>query len=305
MHVFITGGAGYIGRAVTRRLTTAGHSVVGLARTTEHESLLHALGAVGIRGDLREPDTYLAAAASADAIVHLAVPSGSDRAAASLMALQSLLQAARAGRTSQFVYTSVLFVLGDTPAGADEDTQPAPTVYAERAVFERQVLAAAGQRLTCAVVRPGMVYGGGEGGAVSELFRTAVAGAARYVGDGENRWSLVHRDDVASLFRHVVEKNGAGVFHATDGAPLRVKEVARRAAAATGGGSAAESMSRDEARQSLGAFADALCLDQPVDAPRSRALGWAPEWPPFEESAESAFAEFQIETAGLCRSSHV
>lgn len=302
MHVFMTGGAGYVGSAVTRALVAGGHTVSGLARTSNHEHRLRSLGAHAVPGDLGEPDAYETAAASAEAIIHLAAPRGADREAVGRVALDTLLRAAGSGRAAHFIYTSVLFVLGETAAGADEATPPSGPLYAERAALEREVLGASGSGLTTAVIRPGMVYGGGEGGTVSELFRTALTGRVQYIGDGRNRWSLVHRDDVASLFRLIVEEKGTGVFHATDGSPLRVHDVADRVAAEVDGCAGVESIPLDQVRPILGPFADALCLDQPVDSARSRALGWSPQWPSFNEGAARAFAEYQAESAAGGRS---
>lgn len=291
MQIFITGGAGYIGRAVSRTLVSAGHSVVGLARSASQLALLRSIGVRAIDGDLGRPEPYRSTAASADAIVHLAAPPGES----GRTAVDALLDAARSGRAHAFIYTSVLFVLGETRDGADERTIAANDAYADRAQLERKVLSAAGGRLAPVVIRPGMVYGGGEGGTVSEMFRSATEGVVTYVGSGENRWPLVHRDDVASLFQLVLETNASGIFHATDGLPLRVKEVAELAAATTG--ATVESVAREEARDTLGRFADALCLDQPVDSTRSRALGWSPAWTSFDRSVEAAFAEFVAESA--------
>ncbi len=40
------------------------------------------------------------------------------------------------------------------------------------------------------------------------------------MGDGENRWPLVHREDVGRLYRWVAESRGRGIFHAVVGTAL-------------------------------------------------------------------------------------
>ena len=106
-----------------------------------------------------------------------------------------------------------------------------------------------------AVIRPGMIWGDD-----AWLFNHPV-----YIGDGSNRWPLVHREDVAEVYRLVVETGARGVFHA-------VTEVRRaRDVFPSISGTPIE-----EARKKLGGFADALALDQNVRAPRALALGWKP-----------------------------
>jgi nucleoside-diphosphate-sugar epimerase len=258
MRIVITGGSGYVGGPVVRALA-AEHEVVALVRSEAKAAAVAALGALPLLADLTEVP-------EADVIVHLAP-----------VDVGPLL-----GR-GHLIYTSVLFVLGNV-ADADERTPPNPPPYAAaRREQEERVLAAGG-----AVIRPGMVYGGGNGGSVSELFRSAhEEGRAAYVGDGGNRWTLVHREDVAALFLHVVNERGSGVYHAVDEHPLTVAEVASAASLAAGRGGATVSLPLDEARQTLGAFADALCLDQVV-----RSTRWRTSRRSFLDEAENAFGEW-------------
>lgn len=302
MRVFITGGAGYVGGAVTNALVAAGHEVLGLARTHESAERLRNSGATPVPGDIRDPASFVGTAESCDAVVHLAQAQGPDRVAVDAAAVEAFLDAgSRGARLRAFVYTSVLFVLGDTAGvpAAEAHATHSPPYAAPRAELERRVLEGASGQLVCAVVRPGMVYGGGAGGSVSEMFRGAFEeGAASYVGGGENRWSLVHRDDAAELFRLVLERRVSGYFHAVDGRPLAARDVAAAASLAAGAGGRTSSWGVENARAVLGPFADALCLDQVAESSRARALGWAPVWEPFDASAGAAFAEWEREERG-------
>ena len=188
------------------------------------------------RGDLREPSSYRDAALAADAIVHAAVEDGPDRIDVDRVFVDTL-----AGPT--LVYTSVMFVLGNV----DDADENAPA-SGPRAEHERVVLDAGG-----AVIRPGMIHGDD-----AWLFTHPIV-----IGDGSNRWPLVHRDDVAELYRLVVEQRARGIFHA-------VTEVRRARDVFPN----VQPTSLEKAREQLGAFADALALDQNVRSERARALGW-------------------------------
>lgn len=238
MHIFLTGATGYVGAGIAAALIRARHDVTALVRSDTSAARVISYGITVHRGDLREPATYADAARAADAIVHAGVEGGADR-----MDVDRIFVDAVAG--PNLVYTSTLFVLGAVDGG-DESTPAA----GQRAEHERIVLDAGG-----AVIRPGMIWGV-EG---AFLFENPIV-----IGDGSNRWPLVHRDDVAELYRLVIEKRARGIFHA-------VTEVKRAADVFPG-----KNVPLDEARKELGGFADALALDQNVSAQRSFELGWQP-----------------------------
>jgi nucleoside-diphosphate-sugar epimerase len=293
MRVFITGGTGYIGSAIVAALLRAHHKVSSLSRSHESDTVLRRLGAEPVRGVLGEVGKIVPFIAQHDVLVHAAIDygllPGADREA-----LDAMLAAARQeGGPRALVYTSGVWVLGHAPAPTPEDApvDHPPAASAWRPAHERLVLDAATETLSTAVVRPGMVYGERRG-LVSPLFRSATKeGAASFVGDGANHWSLVHRDDLADLYRLVVEKQSRGVFHGVDGASPTVAEIARAASVAAGKG-AIRSVPLEEARKIMGPMADAFALDQFIIAPRSSELGWQPKTPPFVQSAGTAFREW-------------
>ena len=95
---------------------------------------------------------------------------------------------------------------------ADENTPVNPTpLVAHRMGLEQNLLACKRRHVRTVVIRPAVVYGRGGGSLLVELGQSARQfGAARYVGDGNSRWSLVDVDDLAQLYVLALEKAPSG-----------------------------------------------------------------------------------------------
>lgn len=294
MEIFVTGATGHVGEAVARRLADAGHRVTGLLRSAGKRDRLSERGIEPVYGDMTIPASYRPAAREHDALIHCAFREEGDSVGADRTALDALLDAARlGGRPGTVLYTSGCWVLGDTGGEvADEDApvdDPAEVV-GWRPRHEQIVLEAGEEEgLATAVIRPGLVYGGA-GSLTGRLFATAMEeGAAEVPGDGEQHWSFVHREDLADLYLRVLEEGASGIFHGVDGVPVPAREAARAASEAAGADGRIRTVDREEAREELGAVADALCMDQRLGARRAAGLGWGPERPCFPRAAEEAF----------------
>jgi nucleoside-diphosphate-sugar epimerase len=304
MRVFVTGATGYLGSAIVDALLEGGHEVSGLTSSDDKVAALEAKGVRAAVGGLEDPGSWRRSAVRADAVVHAAFDYGAeDPVALDRLAIDTLLSAAGEGSGSRvLVYTSGVWVLGET--GEREADESAATDHpfeltTWRPGHERTVLDAAGKgsgRLVSSVVRPGVLYGGRRGLMIPFFRSAAEEGAATYVGDGQNRMALVHKDDVGRLYRAVLELFAGGVFHAVDGSPMTMLDVARAASEAAGAEGKTRSVPLAEARGQLGKVADALCLDQVVSARRSNELlAWAPHYPSFREGAPAAYREWRGE----------
>jgi nucleoside-diphosphate-sugar epimerase len=282
MRVFLTGATGYIGAAVTEKLIAAGHHVAGLARSEASARALERLGAEAARGGLEDPPVISAAARAADAVIHLAFAPSADAPRLDRLAVDTILSAL-AGSGKPFLYTSGVWVMGNTGGHvADEATPVNPTaLVAWRPPHEQLVLNAKGVRGI--VIRPGMVYGRG-GGLVGRLFRPDECGVVHYIGTGENRWSFIHVDDLADLYVLALQAPAGSLYFAVAGPAVAISVVAQAAAH----GAPVEGIPLEVARQSMGEVADALALDCMVSARKAMAeLGWKPgARPVLEEFAQ-------------------
>lgn len=296
MRVFITGGTGYIGSAIVAELRRHGHEVSGLCRSDESARRLEEAGVQPVRGDLKQPSSFTAAAAGHDVWIHTAFEYSEQGVEADRTAIEGLVRAAGESEGGGVLtYTSGVWVLGDTgdvPADETASTEKAADIVAWRPEHERLVLDAGTDELVTAVVRPGVVYGGSRG-LVGRMFETAMErGAAEYIGTGTNRWSLVHREDLARLYHTIADGRAAGVFHGVDGEAPRVAEVAEALSEAAGADGRTAAVPLETARQKMGPVADALCLDQVVVTERSAELGWVPERSSILEAADEYFEEW-------------
>ena len=286
MKVLVTGATGYVGSAAAEALRRAGHGVVGLARSAESARKLEAAEYGVRRRDLAEPEGLAPALEDVDAVLHAAGAPGEVDAAAVSAMLRAL-----EGTGKPFVYVSGAWVLGSTgDRVADEDTPADPTpLVAWRPAVEREVLEAAGRGVRGVVVRAAMVYGRGRGIPASLVRSAQKKGVVRYVGDGSQRWSSVHVDDLAELLVPALDAAPGTLLHAAAGPVHAAREVAEAAAAPWG--ARVEAWPLDEARSVLGAFADALALDMQVSGERARRLlGWRPERPSIlEELTEGSY----------------
>jgi len=297
MKVFVTGGTGYIGSAVSLRLKKAGHDVQALVRDKDKASALQAAGVKLVQGDLGNPAGYAAAAYGAQAIVHCASDPGPQSVELDRKSIQNARELLHGRVGATFIYTSGIWVLGDTAGAVVDESRPTnpAKIAAWRPAHEQLTLELAKEGIRSVVVRPGVVYGGARGGIPASLFGTALKqGAAQIVGEGANHWPLVHVDDLAELYVRLVERAPAGsVFHATDASTRTVREIAEAASRAAGKDAKVTVVPLEKARSTMGPFADALALDQKVSSEKARTeLDWRPRHEDFVAEAPQLFAQW-------------
>jgi nucleoside-diphosphate-sugar epimerase len=275
MKIFVTGATGYIGSVVTEKLLAAGHTVAGLVRSDASAQKLSALGGEPVRGSLRDLAVIETAARASDAVIHLGMEFSADAPVLDRGVVEAIL--AGVGSTGKpFVYTSGVWVAGASKGRVMDETTPLnPTpLVAWRPAHENRVLQAGG-----IVIRPAMVYGR-TGGIIGGFVAAAKSGAVQFVGTGDNRWPLVHVDDLADLYVLALGAAPGSLYFASAGASIPVRQIAQLAARQA----RLDAVPIEEARKTMGPLADALVLDQLISARKAvEELGWAPKRKPLPQ----------------------
>lgn len=228
MHIFITGGSGFVGGHLIEALTAQGHRVSALARSDQSAARVHAYGAAPVRGDLARPPAE--ALRGADAVLHCAAHAEEwgTRAqffAANVEGTARMLAAARAAAVRRFIHigTEAAFFTGHDLVDIDE-TQPYPRrqryLYSEtKAEAERHVLAANGPDLVALSLRPRLVWGPRDATVLPALLRMARAGSFAWIEGGRARTSTTHVHNLVHAVTLALHRGrpGSAYFVADDG----------------------------------------------------------------------------------------
>ncbi len=296
MKVFITGATGYIGFNVAMAYRRAGHEVWGLTRSEEKARVLARHEIRPVVGSMQELDGWGAAAKGCTVLVHAAVDYQTDPFALDKQTVEFLLSFAKQGpQPKTLIYTSGVWVYGNTQGTRVDETTPLnpPKMVARRPATEQLVLKAGDVRGL--VIRPGCVYGY-QGGLTGMWFAGAVQEKSlSAVGDGGNRWTMVHADDLADAYLRAGESGFSGeVFNITDRSRGSVGEMLAAVARVTGYAGKITFIPVAEAAKSMGDFAECLALDQHVDARKAlRLLGWQPKHGGFADDVDTHFMSWK------------
>jgi len=249
MRSLVTGGGGFLGGAIVRRLLTLGDEVRALQRGDYPE--LDALGVECIRGDIADLATVERAVAGCDRVFHVAakVEMWGPKPPfylANVVGTRNVLDAMRRHGVGRLIFTSSPSVVhaGADIEGADESL-PYPDRYEAaypetKAESERMVLAADGPDLATVALRPHLIWGPGDRTLVPSIVDRARKGQLRLVGDGSNLIDTVYIDNVVDAHIAAAERLGAGspcsgrTYFISNDDPRPVKEIVNAFVAAAG-----------------------------------------------------------------------
>ena len=218
MHTaLVTGGGGFIGSAIARRLLRDGIRVTVLGRN--RYPALSAAGATCLRGDIRDPTCVEQACAGQDVVFHVAAKAGiwgpwAEYASINVDGTANVIRACRRNRVRILVHTSTPSVVFDRRSleGVDESIPYARRTLchyaASKIIAEKLVLAASGPDLKTTALRPHLVWGPGDTNLIPRLLERGRAGTLKMVGDGKNLVDIAYIDNVVDAHLLAAEELG-------------------------------------------------------------------------------------------------
>lgn len=240
MKALVTGGGGFLGGAIVRRLVSKGWSVTTLQRSSYDH--LTALGVAQMKGDICDRDVVERAVRSCDVVFHVAARVEmwgpfDPFYRTNVVGTKNVLSAMRRQGIPKMVYTSSPSVVHSREGleGANESV-PYPkhfeAAYPQtKAMAEKAVLAANGPELMTVALRPHLIWGPRDTNLVPQLVNRARAGQLRFVGDGSNLVDTLYIDNAVDAQLLAADKltptaRCAGkAYFITNGDPWPIKEI--------------------------------------------------------------------------------
>lgn len=237
MKVLVTGGGGFMGMALIKRLISEGHKITSYSR---REYPLHwALGISSIQADIRDLGELEKACKGKDIVFHLAAKVGiwgnyDSYHSTNVSGTFNVIKACRKQGVGRIVFTSSSAVVfdGSDMEGIDESC-PYPdnqgSHYAStKAMAERLIIEANSEKLRTISLRPHLVWGPYDTHLIPGVLKRARSRKLRRIGDKEHFIDTTYIDnmvDALMLAADALEKKpeAAGkILFITNGEPARV-----------------------------------------------------------------------------------
>jgi nucleoside-diphosphate-sugar epimerase len=237
---FVTGGSGFIGGALVRRLVAEGWTVRALARSDGSADAVRDRGAEPVRGDLDDVASMAAGAAGCEVAFHCAAHLGDwgtreEFERGNVQGTRNALAAARQAGVRRFVHvgTEAALLAGQPLVEADERAPlrfDSPALYSStKARAEEAVIEANQNGLETVVVRPRFVWGRGDTTLLPTMAEMVRSGRFAWVGGGRHRTSTTHVDNVVEgLILGAQRGAPGGVYFVTDGQPVVFRDFVTR-----------------------------------------------------------------------------
>jgi nucleoside-diphosphate-sugar epimerase len=206
MNVLVTGGGGFLGNAVVRKLLDSGHDVWSFSRR-EHESV-NKLGAGYIKGNIQDENDVVHALKGMEALVHTAAKVGywgtfDEFHDANVKGTDNVIDACRKRGVRNLVFTSSPSVIfNGRDMEGDDESVPYPDKYDSsysetKAIAERNVLKADSGELRTISLRPHLIWGPGDTHIIPGILQRAREGKMVRIGNGKNIADMVYVDNAA------------------------------------------------------------------------------------------------------------
>ncbi|MFW5941276.1 MAG: NAD-dependent epimerase/dehydratase family protein [Chloroflexota bacterium] len=236
MKAFVTGGSGFIGQHVVRKLLQRGYEVVALARSEQSTADLRAIGATVARGDILDVDSMREPMGGADVVFHLAgwYKVGADdwlqAEAINVGGTRKVLRLAHELDIPKIVYASTLAVFGDTGGRlVDEGYRsdgPFLSEYDRTKWLAHYKVAEPliEQGAPIIIAMPGGVYGPGDHSLIGTMMELFYRGLPFLPGP-ETTLTFAHVEDIAEGIILAAEKGEIGESYVIAGPAVPLGEM--------------------------------------------------------------------------------
>lgn len=233
--ILVTGGTGFTGGHLCKRLIAEGYSVRALVREKSDFSSLEKLGVECVAGDLRDRSSLDRAVQGIGKVYHIAALFRPENVTcqdfwdANVTGTQNLLEAATQANVRRFIHCSTIGVHGDIqhpPATEETEYGPGDDYQASKTEGEKIALRYLKEgSMPVVIFRPGGIFGPGDRRFL-KLFRGLKKGQFFMLGDGKVLYQLIYIDDlVEGILRCGNHPNAPGnVFILTGAAPITLNQ---------------------------------------------------------------------------------
>ena len=246
MKILVTGGTGFTGKALVRRLLDAGHQVVALdykegLKTQE----LRDWGAEVVIGSVTDPDVVRRCLRGVEVVHHLAAAFRELNVPnqfywdVNVGGTENVLQAARDQRVRKFIYCSTCGVHGNVKhPPTDEVHNISPADYYQQTKYQAEPIVEAffKQGLPTVTLRPAAIYGPGDPERFFLIFKRVATGTFPMFGSGRTLYHPLYIDNLVDAFMLAMEpgKGDGQAYLIADEEYYAIEELVQRVAKALG-----------------------------------------------------------------------
>lgn len=215
MKAFVTGGAGFLGKALIKQLIAEKHVVVSYSRSSYPE--LDRLGVEHRQGDLSDLKTMIKAMEGCDIVFHVAAKASywgdyQDFYSTNVLGTENIIEACKQLGIKKLVYTSSPSVIHDGKGieGKTEAQLPYPEHFEAyypqtKAIAEKKVLEANSEKLATVALRPHLIWGPEDPHFFPRINQRARAGKLFLIGLDNPLVDCVYVDNAAKA--HILAMN--------------------------------------------------------------------------------------------------
>ncbi|MCB8945279.1 MAG: NAD-dependent epimerase/dehydratase family protein [Ardenticatenaceae bacterium] len=236
MKAFVTGGSGFIGQHVIRKLVDRGYDVYALARSQASANIVAALGATVVSGDITDVESMRSGMTGSDVVFHIAAwykigaQDWSEAEVINVSGTRKVLRLAHQLGVPKIVYTSTVAVFGDTQGQLVDETfyQGGPFLSeydrTKWLAHYKVALPLIEKGAPIIIVMPGGVYGPGDQSSIADLMRMAYRGLPAVPGP-DTTLTYAHVEDVAEGHILAAERGNIGESYILAGPAISLGEM--------------------------------------------------------------------------------